>query len=129
MTAAICTGCDRPIWDAHATIEEHVACESAQQNAVRAELERAAAALPKKDGRFLSRNAPTLRAHVSTATRGGGRRIMDRTGTRGNLCGARLTDRDFTTQDARRLTPQQVIDFNVCPACLEVLRTHQKETR
>jgi hypothetical protein len=34
-----CTGCDRPTWVAHATIEEHIACEARQQLAVRYQLD------------------------------------------------------------------------------------------
>jgi len=39
--AVLCVGCDRPLREAHPTIEGHLACEAAQQAAVRAELDAA----------------------------------------------------------------------------------------
>lgn len=53
---AVCTGCDRPVWMAHRTITEHLACESAQQLRVRDDLARQDDAAPKRDRRFLVRN-------------------------------------------------------------------------
>ena len=37
----LCTGCDKPVWEAHKTIEEHLACEAAQAAKVLAELDEA----------------------------------------------------------------------------------------
>ena len=54
----ICDGCDKPVWEAHKTIEEHIACCAAQQARVRAELDAVEAAEPKRDRRYLARNAP-----------------------------------------------------------------------
>lgn len=44
MATHVCTGCDRPVWEAHTTIAEHLACEAAQQAAVREALDAADAA-------------------------------------------------------------------------------------
>lgn len=57
-----CYGCDRPIREAHKTIEEHLACEAAQQARVRAELDAEEAKAPKYDKRFLARNRNSVPA-------------------------------------------------------------------
>lgn len=62
----LCTGCDRPICEAHATIAEHSACEAAQQAAVRAALDAADAAEPKRDRRF-TRHAPLRKGEAERA--------------------------------------------------------------
>ena len=54
-----CLGCEK----GHAEIEEVVACQAAEQQAVRAALDAADAAEPKKDRRYLRRStAPLLKA-------------------------------------------------------------------
>lgn len=37
----LCYGCDLPVWEAHRTIEEQIACVSEQQTRVRRELDEA----------------------------------------------------------------------------------------
>lgn len=53
----ICTGCDRPVWEAHKTIEEHLACESAQQQAILRQIQEEERKRPKRDNRMTARNA------------------------------------------------------------------------
>jgi hypothetical protein len=60
IEVATCIGCDQPV-SVHPSIEDRIACESAQQTRVRAELDAAAAAEPKRDGRFLARNGGARR--------------------------------------------------------------------
>lgn len=50
-----CIGCT----EGHDTIEEVIACETADQERERRAADEAAAKLPKKDGRFLARNRPS----------------------------------------------------------------------
>ena len=79
-----CTGCQRPVWEAHKTIEEHIACEAAQQEAVRIKMDLDDAMEPKRDNRFTSRgapnrkNQPTERYRVHTILQSGvGRKVVN----------------------------------------------------
>lgn len=57
--ALLCIGCDRPVREAHPSIEEEQACVSAQQTAVRAALDAEDAAEPKRDMRFTGPRSST----------------------------------------------------------------------
>jgi hypothetical protein len=54
MTPIKCDGCD----GFHAELEQVFACEAAQQADIRRQLDAEDARTPKRDQRFLSRNAP-----------------------------------------------------------------------
>lgn len=65
--------------------------------------------------------------HISRVRRAD-RRMAGSLGSRENLCGGSLTDKDITVRDARRMSVIESEEWHVCEACIRVLQ-HEETLR
>lgn len=65
--------------------------------------------------------------HVSRVRRAD-RRIAGSRGSRENLCGGQLTDKDIAVRDARRMSVLEAEEWHVCVDCIRVLQ-HEEVSR
>lgn len=65
-----------------------------------------------------------MTAHVSRVHRAD-RRIAGSRGSRVNLCGGALTDKDVTVRVARRMTVNEAKEWNVCENCIRILQAEE----
>lgn len=62
-------------------------------------------------------------SHLRVGVRPASKRIGGYRGTQGvTLCGAPITSFDSNGAEAKRFTPEQVEDFNVCRDCMRLLK-------
>jgi hypothetical protein len=60
-----------------------------------------------------------MTTHIRIGVVRAGRRINDSRGNAGHtLCGAALTSSDITLRDARKVTRDEIEQFNICQMCL-----------